>query len=421
MRFNALAFSLLACAGLFGQDEVIQRKFFSDVHQALALKPGAIVADVGTGDDPLHALRIANVVGAGGRVVCVDIDQKALDKLRTSLPAETTNIEVHLGKSNDPLLRAASFDAVQISNAYHEMTEHAEMLAHIRQALKPGGRLVIIEAFVESRRHLPRDEQTKKHELSPDLLDAELRESGLEVVSRQEPLLLDGSNIRYLIAAQPAKSMQAPARPDPVSDLASTRVYDATREEYQRASVILRAMDLKSGDSAADLGAGGGYYTDRLSSIVGSKGRVFAVEVRETALALLKHRAAADHLENVVVVRGEEKNPHLEAGSLDAVLIVDAYHEMPEYEAILQQLYKALKPGGRLVIADYSDRPGRSQPREDQTKKHFLSPGLVSEELKRAGFEIMKLDDALLERKPDIKNARIGTADLWLLTARRPM
>jgi ubiquinone/menaquinone biosynthesis C-methylase UbiE len=196
---------------------------------------------------------------------------------------------------------------------------------------------------------------------------------------------------------------------------------DAQRESEQRASAILRALDLKNGDSAADVGAGGGYYAARLSPMVGPKGRVFAVEVRESSLTLLKQRAAADHLDNVVVVQGEANNPHLEAGSLDAVLIVDAYHEMKEYEAILEQIQRALKPGGRLVIADYSDRPARSEPREVQTKKHFLLPELVREELIHAGFEIIKLDDPLLERKPDARNARIGTADLWLLTARRPM
>lgn len=203
MRLTALAVSLLAYGALYGQDEAIERKFFSDVHQALALKPGTVVADVGTGDDPLHPLRIASAVGPSGRVVCVDIDQKALDKLRKHLPADSTNIEVQLGKPNDPLLPAASFDAVLISNAYHEMAKHAEMLAHIRQALKPTGRLVIIEAFEEPSRNLPRAEQTKNHLLSSDLLDSELREAGFEIVSRVQPLLLDGSMIKYLIAAQP--------------------------------------------------------------------------------------------------------------------------------------------------------------------------------------------------------------------------
>jgi ubiquinone/menaquinone biosynthesis C-methylase UbiE len=208
MRLNAVAVSLLACGALYGQDEAIQRKFFSDVHQALALKPGAVVADVGTGDDPLHPLRMASVVGASGRVVCVDIDPKALDKLRRSLPADSTNIEIQLGKLDDPLLSSATFDAVLISNAYHEIAQHAEMLAHIRQALKPTGRLVVIEAFEERSRNLPRDEQTKNHLFSPELLDSELRAAGFEIVSLQQPLLVDGSMIKYLVAAQPT-----PVRP----------------------------------------------------------------------------------------------------------------------------------------------------------------------------------------------------------------
>lgn len=295
------------------------------------------------------------------------------------------------------------------------------MLAHVREALKPTGRLVVIEAFEERSRSLSRDVQTKGHEFSPDLLTAELREARFEILSRQEPLLLDGSMIRYLIAAQPTGAVQSGAQPNSASALASAKAYDATREQYQRASIILGAMAVKSGDWAADVGAGGGYYTDRLSSAVGPRGHVFAVEVRESSLALLKFRATADHLENVAVVHGEPNNPHLEAGTLDAVLVVDAYHEMKEFEAMLEHIRKALKPGGRLVIADYSDRAGRNLPRDEQTKKHFLDPELVREELKQAGFDIVKFDDPLLERKPDVKDGRIGTADLWLLTARRPM
>jgi predicted methyltransferase len=111
-----------------------------------------------------------------------------------------------------------------------------------------------------------------------------------------------------LIAARPAKPAQALPKTDSVPALVSAKATDAHRESEQRASAILRAIDLKSGDSAADIGAGGGYYTERLSSIVGAGGHVFAVELRESSLALLKERATADHLDNVEVVRGEPNN-----------------------------------------------------------------------------------------------------------------
>jgi hypothetical protein len=83
------------------------------------------------------------------------------------------------------------------------MTEHEAMLSHIRQALKPGGRLVIVEAITVKLRKATRIEQTVKHAFSPELLDTELRAAGFEIVSKIEPLMIDGSDIRYLIAATP--------------------------------------------------------------------------------------------------------------------------------------------------------------------------------------------------------------------------
>src|SRR6266852_8082055 len=121
MKLGTAAAFLLASGALCAQnEEEVKREFLSKVHTALALKPGAVVADVGSGDDPFHAISISNGVGATGRVVCVDIRQEALDKLKRNLPPGTQNIEVHLGKPDDPVLSRSTFDAVLISNAYHE-------------------------------------------------------------------------------------------------------------------------------------------------------------------------------------------------------------------------------------------------------------------------------------------------------------
>lgn len=104
MKLGTAAVLLLVSGALWAQDEDVKRKLFSEVHTALSLKPGAVVADVGSGDDPRHAISISNLVGTAGRVVCVDIKQDALDKLKKSLPAGTRNIEVHLGKPDNPML-----------------------------------------------------------------------------------------------------------------------------------------------------------------------------------------------------------------------------------------------------------------------------------------------------------------------------
>jgi ubiquinone/menaquinone biosynthesis C-methylase UbiE len=200
---------LLTFGALWAQDEEVKRKLFAEVHTALALRPGAVVADVGTGDNPLHPVSIATAVGTAGRVVCVDIKQKALDKLKQHLPPGTGNIEALLGKPDDPLLPRSTFDAVLISNAYHEMTGYQTMLAHLRDALKPTGRLVVIESIDKTRRLAAR-EQVKHHELSPEIVEGELSAAGFQLVSRIEPLVTSAdTTVRYLVAAQPTAPQAA--------------------------------------------------------------------------------------------------------------------------------------------------------------------------------------------------------------------
>jgi ubiquinone/menaquinone biosynthesis C-methylase UbiE len=208
---------------------------------------------------------------------------------------------------------------------------------------------------------------------------------------------------------------------DYASMLAAAKRSDPNREPHQRASDVLLAAQIKRGDSAADIGAGSGYYIARLSGMVGPTGRVFAVEVAETALGVLRERVRTDGLKNVAVVRGEPGDPHLDAASLDAVLIVDAYHDFVQHQGMLQQIHKALKRGGRLVIADYFSPQADNQPRENQARRHVLAPSLAVEELRRAGFTVEKLEDPFLDRKPEAKGSHIAEAALWLLAAIRPL
>lgn len=189
-------------ASTAGQTEKeVESRFVSQVQNALALKTGAVVADIGAGDSPELALQIFKAIGDSGKVIFVDIDEKALEKLNRNLKEKgATNVQIQMGKADDPMLPVTNLDAVLISNAYHEMPEHAAMLAHIRKALRPSGRLVVIESISEKNRGLPRELQVKDHELSPEILERELRAAGF--ASRIEPLIDRGGVLRYLASAR---------------------------------------------------------------------------------------------------------------------------------------------------------------------------------------------------------------------------
>jgi ubiquinone/menaquinone biosynthesis C-methylase UbiE len=209
MWYRALPLLTFLLVSLAAQDTELQDRYFGQIFTAMGLSTGAVVADIGTGPRPVHALKMVKLIGPSGKIVCVDIDAKVISQLNESLKAEgATNITAQLGKPNDPILAAQSFDAILVSNTYHEMEEHEAMLDRIRQALKPGGRLVIVEAITTKLRNAPRLEQTAKHAFAPELLDTELRVAGFEIVSKIEPLLVDGSDIRYLIAATPRSTAQ---------------------------------------------------------------------------------------------------------------------------------------------------------------------------------------------------------------------
>ena len=196
---------------------------------------------------------------------------------------------------------------------------------------------------------------------------------------------------------------------------------DAIREAWdQRAADIVKAVQAAPGDWVADVGAGAGYYSTRLSSVVGPAGKVFAEDISDASIGWLKRRVALFDLPNVEIVKGAADDPKLPAGSLAAVLVVNSYHHFEQYQAMAAQVLSALKPGGRLVIADYSLPAHRAESRVEQLKRHEIDPALVRSELEQAGFEVLQIEDPFLKHMPEFKNAgTIATADMWLLIARK--
>lgn len=125
------------------------------------------------------------------------------------------------------------------------------------------------------------------------------------------------------------------------------------REDQERPEVVINAMGLRGGEVVADLGAGSGYFTFRLAAKVGSSGKVMAVDIQDEMLETLRQRAAENGITNVEEVKASETDPHLSAGSVDLVLMVDVYHELAYPYEVMTRVRDALKPGGRVVFVEY--------------------------------------------------------------------
>ncbi len=117
--------------------------------EALMLKPGEVVADIGCGTG-YYASRMARVVGPEGTVIGVEIQQEMLDILARNMnQVGAQNVKGHMGEPDDPKLPDESCDMIIMVDVYHEFEFPYEMTRHMIEALKPGGRLVFIEYRME--------------------------------------------------------------------------------------------------------------------------------------------------------------------------------------------------------------------------------------------------------------------------------
>ena len=182
----AICISCLAAPALAQQSESEREKSerVGDILAAIGVKDGAHVADLGSSDG-FYTFRIAKAVAPAGKAYAIDIDQKSLDKLRERAQAQAvTNVEIILSELADPKLPADTLDAVLIRNAYHEMVAYRDILKGVMRGLKPGGLLVVSEAISDNLLDKPREQQVKEHYIAPDIVEAELREAGFEILDR---------------------------------------------------------------------------------------------------------------------------------------------------------------------------------------------------------------------------------------------
>jgi ubiquinone/menaquinone biosynthesis C-methylase UbiE len=172
---------------------------------------------------------------------------------------------------------------------------------------------------------------------------------------------------------------------------------------------LIEKLAIKPGSTVADVGCGAGHISFILAHAVGPKGRVICEDIEETYALNPARQLMKDHgVKNVKIVKGEVADPKLPQRGVDAVLVVNAYHEFQEHKKMLDHFRRALKPGGRLVIVDKAPSEGASND-DEQLATHNLTLSLAESEIRAAGFEVIDRESAFIDQPGEEKQ--------WLLVA----
>ena len=168
----------------------------------------------------------------------------------------------------------------------------------------------------------------------------------------------------------------------------------AAKPKY-KADKILEALSIKPGQYIADIGSGGGYYTFRFAELVGSKGKIYAVDVNAEFLDYIKKQAQEKGLENIVTVYMEDDKIDLLKHKLDYIFMRNVCHHIPKREGFFKQLKEFLKPNGKVVIVEYD---GRGFFSFQKIFKHYVPKEILEQEMKDAGYKEYESFDFLTEQ-----------------------
>lgn len=157
----------------------------------------------------------------------------------------------------------------------------------------------------------------------------------------------------------------------------------------------LNYMGLKDGDIVADIGCGNGWYSLQVAERIGPRGVVLSVDVQQGMLDQLIERKAEADVKNVHPILGEFEDPMLPPGKVDWILLVDAYHEFSNPEAMLARMKESLAPGGRVMLLEYRAEQDPATIAFPIPRDHKMSVEEVMREWEPAGFELVTLAEFL--------------------------
>jgi ubiquinone/menaquinone biosynthesis C-methylase UbiE len=161
----------------------------------------------------------------------------------------------------------------------------------------------------------------------------------------------------------------------------------STEEQPQK---MVAALALKSTDVVADVGAGSGYIAQLLAAQV-PQGKVLAIDLQPEMLELINQRIQREKISNIEPRLGQEDTPQLAPASIDLALMVDAYHEFSSPQEMMTEIVQALKPGGRVVLAEYRGE----DPLVFIKPHHKTTQQQIRKELAAVGLQWLKTENLL--------------------------
>lgn len=156
----------------------------------------------------------------------------------------------------------------------------------------------------------------------------------------------------------------------------------SSREEEERLTLLVRSLQLKPGQIVADIGAGSGVISLRMSEQLLPDGKVLAVDVQDEMLDRLKVNCERFGITNIEPVKGTQYKTGLKPASVDMAIMVDVYHEFEFPYEMMSDISKAMKPGGRVVLVEYR----KEDPTVPIKEVHKMSQVQAKKEVEKAEF-----------------------------------
>jgi len=163
---------------------------------------------------------------------------------------------------------------------------------------------------------------------------------------------------------------------------------DDIRDKYHQPEKVMDVAGVKAGMIIGEVGAGTGYFTFKLARRVGRLGHVYANDISQSALRSLKNRCEREGITNIDTVIGEVTDPLLPEG-LDMVFIVNAFHDLADPVALLNNLAESLKPRAPVVIID------RDPAKLEYSTTHFLTRKEVLRKIEESVFALDRIETFL--------------------------